>query len=77
MMPDGQFIENCDVLTGRFINQADLDEAKKVVVIGKKVKSDLFKDEDPIDKYISVWGLNFKVVGVSVVAVRSTIYSGG
>ncbi|NRB59937.1 MAG: ABC transporter permease [Winogradskyella sp.] len=64
MMPDGQFIENCDVLTGRFINQADLDEAKKVVVIGKKVKSDLFKDEDPIDKYISVWGLNFKVVGV-------------
>ncbi len=64
LMPDGQFIENCDIIQGRFINQADLDEARKVAVIGRKVKSDLFKDKDPIDKYISVWGMNYKVVGV-------------
>ena len=64
MMPDGQFIENCHIIDGRFINQADLDGSRKVAVIGKKVKSDLFKNEDPIDKYISVWGMSYKVVGV-------------
>lgn len=64
MMPDGQFIENCDIIDGRFINQADLDGTRKVAVIGRKVKTDIFKDEDPIDKYISIWGISYKVVGV-------------
>lgn len=62
--PDNQFIENADIGSGRFINQSDIDEAKKVVVIGNKVKADVFKKEDPIDKYVSIYGINFKVVGV-------------
>lgn len=62
--PDNQFIENADIGSGRFINQSDLDGTRKVVVIGNKVKTDLFKDEDPINKTIAVFGMNFKVVGV-------------
>ena len=27
-------------------------------------KTDIFKGEDPIDKDIAIWGINFKVVGV-------------
>ncbi|MDT0557706.1 ABC transporter permease [Ichthyenterobacterium sp. W332] len=61
---DYQFIENADIGSGRFINEADIKEAKKVVVIGNKVKKDLFKDEDPMNKNLTIFDMNFKVVGV-------------
>ncbi|SDG58826.1 ABC transporter permease [Winogradskyella thalassocola] len=63
-MPDNQFIENADMGSGRFISQSDIDESKKVAVIGNKIKTDLFKGEDPINQNIQVFGMNFKVVGV-------------
>src|SRR5690606_36467267 len=59
-------IENASIETGRFINQSDVNEFKKVAVIGHKLKQDLFKDVDPIDKNISVFGMNFKVIGVFI-----------
>ena len=64
VLPDYQFIENSDILSGRFLNESDIQGTKKVVVIGNKVKTDLFKGEDPIDKSVSIYGINFKVVGV-------------
>jgi putative ABC transport system permease protein len=64
IMPGNQFIENADIVQGRFINESDVTDSKKIAVIGNKVKNDLFKDEDPMDKYISLYGINFKVVGV-------------
>lgn len=65
-MPDHQFIENADMETGRFVNPSDLAENRKVAVIGRRLKQDLFKDEDPIDKNIQIYGMNFKVVGVFI-----------
>lgn len=64
VMPDHQFIENADIANGRFVNQSDASEYRKVAVIGNKLKTDLFKDEDPIDKNITISGMNFKVIGV-------------
>ena len=64
VMPDEQFIENADMTMGRFLSYSDLNEGKKVAVIGNKVKIDLFKDKDPIGKDIAIWGINFKVIGV-------------
>ena len=64
VMPDHQFIENADISEGRYVNQSDFDESKKVAVIGNKMKNDLFKDEDPINKNILIFGMNFKVIGV-------------
>ncbi len=63
-MPENQFIENADIGSGRFINSSDISSSKKVAVIGNKIKEDLFKGEDPIDKNIQIFGMNFKVVGV-------------
>lgn len=63
-LPDNQFIENADIGKGRFISQSDLDNNKKVAVIGNKMKTDLFKDDEAIDKNIQIFGMNFKVVGV-------------
>jgi putative ABC transport system permease protein len=62
--PDFQYIENSNIVQGRFINQADFNEARKVIVIGTKVKTEMFKGKDPIDEIVSVFGINFKVIGV-------------
>ncbi|WP_456437816.1 ABC transporter permease [Psychroserpens sp.] len=66
VMPGHQFIENADMESGRFVNQADLGDTRKVAVIGRKLRQDLFKDEDPINKSISIYGMNFKVIGVFI-----------
>jgi putative ABC transport system permease protein len=63
--PDYQFIENASLIAGRFINYADHNNYEKVVILGNKVRNDLFKqDEDPIGEQIQISGINFKVVGV-------------
>ncbi|MFD0976650.1 ABC transporter permease [Salinimicrobium gaetbulicola] len=62
--PDYQFLENSDMIAGRFINSNDLKHYEKVVVLGNKAKMDLFKETDAIGKYIQISNINFKVVGV-------------
>lgn len=54
-----------DVLTqGRNLEQKDLDELAKVVVIGKLVVRDLFKSENPIGKFLEIDGSMYQVIGV-------------
>lgn len=62
--PGYQVIENADMISGRFINEDDVKESRKVGAIGNRLKLDLFKDEDAIGKEISIFGINFKVIGV-------------
>ena len=62
--PDYQAIENATVVQGRFVNQNDLAYNEKVVVIGQKIKNDLFKDKNPIGEAIALNNINFKVIGV-------------
>ena len=50
---------------GRFINQADIDNQRKVCVIGERTQTELFeKDENPIGNYIQIDGMYFQVIGV-------------
>tara|TARA_B100000497_G_C7656604_1_gene395234 strand:+ start:333 stop:1562 length:1230 start_codon:yes stop_codon:yes gene_type:complete len=62
--PDHQYLEKTKVYEGRYINQQDLKNKTKVVVIGKLIKVDLFLKTDPIGKYINLSGIPYKVVGV-------------
>jgi len=62
--PGYQIIENSDMISGRYINEADVNESRKVGVIGYRLKKDLFKAEDAIGKNITIYGINFKVIGV-------------
>ena len=62
--PDYGAVENLTVVQGRFINSNDLANNEKVATIGMKVKTDLFKDKDPLGKEIAINNVNFKVVGV-------------
>lgn len=50
---------------GRFINQLDMDDNRKVVVIGRRVREELFEEgEQVIGEYIRIGGVPFKVAGV-------------
>ena len=63
--PEIQNVESVWVLDGRFINQLDMQERRKVAVIGTKVRDILFeKGEEPIGQYIRISGVYFKVIGV-------------
>lgn len=58
-------VEKKKLIHGRFINQNDIDDRKKVVVISEEAYKQLFeKDENAIDKYIQLNGVNFKVIGL-------------
>ncbi|MBW6459377.1 MAG: ABC transporter permease [Bacteroidales bacterium] len=53
------------ITNGRFINKTDVDERRKVIVIGNRVFQEMFKaEEDPIGEYLQIQGVYFKVVGV-------------
>ena len=62
--PDHCFLEKAAIVEGRFINEIDFNEFRKICVIGPPVKRALFKEEDPIGKFIDVGGTKYKVVGV-------------
>ncbi|WP_337968524.1 ABC transporter permease [uncultured Flavobacterium sp.] len=54
-----------DIIKGRFINQQDINERRKIAVIGKGVISELYgKEEESIGTYVKINGVNFMVVGV-------------
>jgi putative ABC transport system permease protein len=62
--PDQRFLEKTLMTAGRYVNQRDIDERRKIVVIGSLVKATLFKNEEPIGKNIEIRGLAYRVVGV-------------
>jgi len=63
--PDYIKIEPRPIVKGRFINWSDLDDLRKVCVIGERVYQELFeKGEEPIGEYIKISGVNFQVIGV-------------
>lgn len=54
-----------DIIKGRFINQQDITERRKIAVIGKGVISELYgKEEEAIGTYVKINGINFMVIGV-------------
>lgn len=57
-------IEPFRIVRGRFINEKDLDEARKVVVLNKRTTETLFGKAEPIGKEVEINGLLYQVVGV-------------
>ncbi len=65
LYPDYEHIEHQEMAYGRFINDVDIKEARKVCVIGKRVYESLFRPgEDPCGKYVRVDGIYYYVVGM-------------
>ena len=52
------------VAHGRFFNHNDIKEKRKVVVIGNRIRDELYKnDEEVLGTYLKISGINFMVVG--------------
>jgi len=66
MTPEYALIDRPRQILGRFINEVDMLENRKVCVLGERVYEVLFPHgEDPIGKNIQVFGIYFQVIGVS------------
>lgn len=65
--PGHQYLENTIITKGRFLNEFDLEDRKKVIVISELIQKDLFPEtNDAMGKYLNVNGIPFKVVGIYI-----------
>jgi putative ABC transport system permease protein len=63
-MPEENLVEPKIIESGRFINDIDVQNNRKVAVIGSRPKDFLFKNnENPLGQYIKIAGVFFQVVG--------------
>ncbi len=63
--PDLLHIEAIKIKEGRFINPLDMEERRKVIVIGGYVRDLLFQEEEEvIGQYLTISGIDYKIVGI-------------
>lgn len=63
--PGHRYVENTLVSQGRFLNNKDVSDGRKVAAIGHLVAETIYENgEDPLGTYIQIKGIPFKVIGV-------------
>jgi putative ABC transport system permease protein len=61
---------------GRFLNEADVNQQRRVLVLGSVIAKNIFKEEDPIGKLILVDGIPYTVVGIIQKKVQTAMNNG-
>jgi putative ABC transport system permease protein len=64
VQPDYTKVMNWHVEQGRFFNDTDIEEARKVVVLGDQVKEDLFGKRDALRNEVRIREQRYVVVGI-------------
>lgn len=64
VLPGFDELQNLKVFKGRFLNNFDINELRKVVVINDQHVAILFNNENPIGKNLIVDGISYNVVGI-------------
>ncbi len=72
----GELRNNHPALGGRFIDDRDLLEERRVVFLGDVLKRDLFGDEPAVGKTIALLGVPFTVIGVMRPKLQDSNYEG-
>jgi putative ABC transport system permease protein len=63
--PDYRHVQPMLMESGRWINERDLGEHRKVAVLGREVARELYPDDpDPVGSSVEIQGVWFRVVGV-------------
>jgi putative ABC transport system permease protein len=62
--PEHQFLEKTIIDEGRYLNERDLNEKSKVIVIGRLIKKDLFGEKPALGKRVNVNGSSFLIIGL-------------
>jgi len=74
--PSFELMRNTIAGRGRFINDTDMTERRRVCMIGDILASDLFSGSDPLGRQILVEGVPFTVIGVMAKKLQSSNYNG-
>ncbi|MBI5472691.1 MAG: ABC transporter permease [Ignavibacteriae bacterium] len=61
---------------GRFLNGVDVSEQRRVLVLGAKIATEIFGEENPIGKTVLVDGLPFTLVGVMQKKIQTSMNNG-
>jgi putative ABC transport system permease protein len=61
---------------GRFLNNVDVVEQRRVLFLGAEIAKDIFKEEDPVGKSIMVDNIPFTVVGVMQKKLQTSMNNG-
>ena len=61
--PGHRYLENTIMESGRFINETDIKEYRKVAVIGKVAQKDLFGETPPLGQKIKIGSIMYTVTG--------------
>lgn len=61
--PGHQELEKTVLKEGRYINENDIRDERKVAVVGQTILDDLFRGNPALNEYIEIAGVNFKVIG--------------
>lgn len=61
---------------GRFLNDKDLDERRRVVFLGSVIATELFGPTDPVGRTVQIDGLPFTVVGVMPKKLQTAMNNG-
>ncbi len=61
---------------GRFLNDADVAQQRRVVVLGAKIARDLFGDQDPVGKTLMLETVPFTVVGILQEKIQTSMNNG-
>ena len=62
--PEFQRVRNLFVDTGSYISQGDVDSKAKVIILGSKVKEELFGADNALGKLVTLSDARYRVIGV-------------
>jgi putative ABC transport system permease protein len=62
--PGSPIIFNATVASGRYLNEDDMAQRARVVVLGHQVAIDLFGEQDPVGQRVKIGQFSYRVIGV-------------
>ena len=62
--PEYLSVRNFDVAKGRFLNESDIESNNLVVTLGPELATKLFNQENPLNQYVRIRNIDFRVIGV-------------
>jgi putative ABC transport system permease protein len=69
--PHGMLVDGVKILQGRYVNELDMHEKRKIIILPQRTKDILFGHDDAIGKNVNVEGVIYTVAGVYSVKDRS------
>lgn len=62
--PEFQRVRNLFVEIGQFVSEEDVEGRRRVVVLGRTVKRELFGEENPLGQFVTLADSRYRVIGI-------------